>query len=206
MDKEERLKFDDIPILQDFSYVFQEEILGLPPKRDMDFMIELVPRDVPNSNAPYQMNILKLNKFKLQLQELIDTNYVRLSVSPWGAPVLFVKKKDGTLRLCIDYHQLNKMTIKNKYPLLCIDDLFDQICEAMIFSKIDLRSGYHQVRIKDEDILKNTFRTSYRHYEFIVMPCGITNASTTFMCLMNSVLSKYLDKFIVVLIDDILIY
>jgi len=136
------------------------------------------------------MNIIELNELKLQLQELIDKNYIRPSVSPWGVPVLFVKKKDGTLRLCIDYRKLNKMTIKNRYPLPHIDDLFDQIHGETIFSKIDLRVGYHQVTIKDEDIFKIAFRTRYRHYEFIVMPFGLMNVLTSFMCLMNSVLSK----------------
>ena len=161
---------------------------------------------MPNSKDPYRMNILEINKLKLQFQELIDKNYVRPSVSHWGAPVLFVKKKYMTLRLCIDYRQLNKITIKNRYPLPCIDDLFDKIHRATIFSKIDLRSGYHQVIIKDEDIFKTMLRTRYMHYEFVVMPLGITNAPTTFMCLMNSVLTKYLDKFLVIFIYGILIY
>ena len=125
---------------------------------------------------------------------------------PWGAPVIFVKKKDSTLRLHINYRQLNKMTIKNRYPLPRIDDLFDQLCRETVFSKIDLRSGYHQVRIKDEDIFKTTFRTRYGHYEFFFMPFGLTNALTVFLCLMNNVLHKYLDKFLVVFMDDILIY
>ena len=124
--------------------VFPEEIPRLPPKRDLDFMIELIPRVVPDSKDPYRMNILELNELKLQLQELIDKNYVRPSVSPLGAPILFIKKKDGTLRLCIYYHQLNQMTIKNRYPLPPIDDLFDQIHGATIFSKIDLRISSSQ--------------------------------------------------------------
>ena len=127
-------------------------------------------------------------------------------MSPWGAPIIFVKKKDGTMRLCIDYHHLNKMTIKNRYPLPRIDDLFDQLCGSNVFSKIDLRSGYHQVRIKDEDIFKTAFRTRYGHYEFVIIPFGLTNALTVFMCLMNNIMHKYLDKFVVDFIDDILIY
>jgi hypothetical protein len=135
----------------------------------------------------------------------MDKEYIKPSVSPWGAPVLFVKKKEGTLRLCIDYRQPNKMTIKNKYPLPRINDLFDQVGGAKIFSKLDLQSDYHQVRIKDEDINKTTFRTRYRHYEFIVIHFGLTNAPTMFMCLMNSIFSQYLDKFVVVFIDDIVV-
>jgi hypothetical protein len=123
----------------------------------------------------------------MQLEELLKKGYIRPSVSPWGAPVLFVKKKDGTLRLCIDFRQLNKVTVKNKYPLPRIDDLFDQLKDENIFSKIDLGSGYHQVRIKEEDISKSTFRTRYGHYEFTVVPFGLSNAPVVFMCLMNGV-------------------
>jgi hypothetical protein len=197
---------EDHPILREYKDVFPEEVPGLPPRRDIDFSIELTPGAVPTSRTPYRMSTPELVELKLQLKEMMDKGYIRPSVSPWGAPILFVKKKDGTLRLCIDYRQLNKTTIKNKYPLPRIDDLFDQLGGASIFSKIDLRSGYHQVRIKDEDIHKTTFRTRYGHYEFVVVPFGLTNAPATFMCLMNNVLSKFLDKFVLVFIDDILIY
>jgi hypothetical protein len=140
------------------------------------------------------------------LEELLNKGYIRPSVSPWGAPVLFVKKKDGTLRLCIDFRQLNKYTINNKYPLPQIDDLFDQLRGEKIFSKIDLRVGYHQVRIKKEDIHKTTFRTRYGNYEFVVVPFGLTNAPAVFMYLMNDIFRNYLDKFVIVFLDDILIY
>jgi hypothetical protein len=152
------------------------------------------------------MSTPELVELKLQLKEMMDKGYIRPSMSPWGAPVLFVKKKDGTLRLCIDHRQINKVTIKNRYPLPRIDDLFDQLGGASIFSKIELRSGYCQVSIKGEYIHKTTFRTWYGHYEFVVLPFGLTNAPATFMCLMNNVLSKFLDKFVLVFIDDILIY
>eukprot|EP00253_Pinus_taeda_P006607 PITA_06607 len=193
----------DIPVVQEFADVFPEEIPGLPPRRDLDFTIELIPGAAPVSRAPYRMSVPEL---KMQLQELLEKKYIRPSISPWGAPVLFVRKKDGTLRMCIDYRQLNKLTVKNKYPLPRIDELFDQVKGATIFSKIDLRSGYHQIRIKDEDIAKTAFRTRYGHYEFVVLPFGLTNAPATFMCLMNSVFHQYLDKFVLIFIDDILIY
>ena len=138
------------------------------------------------------MILPKLTEIKTQLQELLDMEYIRPSVSPWGAPVLFVKKKYGNMRLCIDCSQLNKMIVNNKYPLPRINDLFDQVGGENIFSKLDLRSGYHQVRIKYEDISKTTFRTRHGHYEFVVIPFGLTNMPTTFMCLMNIVFSHYL--------------
>jgi len=170
---------------------FPEELPGLPPPREIDFEIELVPGAQPISKTPYRMAPTELKELKTQLDELLQKGFIRPSVSPWGAPVLFVKEKDGTLRLCIDYQELNKITIKNKYPLPQIDDLFDQLQGAGVFSKIDLRSGYHQLRIKLEDIPKTAFRTRYGHYEFTVMPFGLANAPTAFMDLMNSVFKPY---------------
>nr|GFB30398.1 retrotransposon protein, putative, Ty3-gypsy subclass [Tanacetum cinerariifolium] len=126
--------------------------------------------------------------------------------SPWGAPIQFIKKKDGSFRMCIDYRELNKLTVKNRYPLPRIDDLFDQLQGSSVYSKIYLRSGYHQLRVREEDILKIAFKTRYGHYEFQVMPFGLTNASTVFMDLMNRVCKPYLDKFVIFFIDDILIY
>jgi hypothetical protein len=197
---------DDHSILREYRDVFSEEVPGLPPRRDIDFSIELAPRAVPVSRTPYRMSTPELVELKLQLKEMMDKGYIHPNMSPWGSPVMFVKNKDDTLRLCIEYRQLNKVTIKNKYPLPRIDDLFNQLGGVSIFSKIDLKSGYHQVRIKGEDIHKTAFRTRYGHYDFMVVPFGLTNAPATFMCLMNNVLSKFLDKFVFVFIEDILIY
>eukprot|EP00253_Pinus_taeda_P030099 PITA_30099 len=204
--KDKSASLNNIPVIQEFTDVFPEEIPGLPPRRNIDFTIELVLGAAPVSRAPYRMSVPELTELKMQLQELLDKNYICPSVSPWGAPVLFVKKKDGTLRMCIDYRQLNKLTVKNKYPLPRIDELFDQVKGVTVFSKIDLRSGYHQIRIKDEDIAKTAFRTRYGHYEFVVLPFGLTNAPATFMCLMNGIFHPYLDQFMLIFIDDILIY
>ena len=158
------------------------------------------------SRAPYKMAPMELKELKCQLQELLNKGFIRPSVSPWGAPVLFVKKKDDTLRMCIDYRQINKVTVKNKYPLPRIEDLTDQLKGAGVFSKIDLRSGYYQLRVKDVDVPKTAFRTRYGHYEFLVMPFGLINALAAFMDLMNMVFRPYVDQFVVVFIDDILVY
>ena len=190
----------------DYSDVFLEELPGLPPHREIEFAIDVVPGATPASITPYRMAPVELKELKLQLQELLEKEFIRLNASPWEALVLFVKKKDGTLRLCVDYRQLNKMTVKNKYPLPRIDDLFDQLKGASVFLKIDLRSGYHQLRIKDVDVHKTAFRTRYGHYEFLVMSFGLTNAPAAFMDLMNHVFLPYVDWFVVVFIDDILVY
>ena len=179
--------FSDIPTVSDYPDVFLEELPGLPPQREIEFEIDAVSGATPASITPYRMALVELKELKLHLQELLEKGFIRPSVSPWGAPVLFVNKKDGTLRLFVDYRKLNKMTVKNKYLLPRIDDLFDQLKRASVFSKIDLRSRYHQLRIKDMDVHKTTFRTRYGHYEFLAMPFGLTNAPTAFMDLMNHV-------------------
>ncbi|XP_042466024.1 uncharacterized protein LOC122048535 [Zingiber officinale] len=199
-------QLSDVAIVREFPDVFPDELPGLPPKRQVEFTIELVPGTAPVSRTPYRMAPKELEELKVQLQELLDRGFIRPSVSPWGAPVLFVKKKDGSLRLCIDYRQLNAVTIKNKYPLPRIEDLFDQLKDTCVYSKIDLRSGYHQLRVGDADIPKTAFRTRYGHYEFLEMPFGLTNAPAVFMDLMNRVFLEYLDQFVIVFIDDILIY
>jgi len=194
---------ETIPIMKEFLDVFPEDLAGLPPDRD-EFAIEVIPNTAPISKAQYRMVPVELAELKKQLQEYLDKRFIRPSVSPWGAPVLLVKKKDGSRRMCIDYRELNKVTIKNKYSLPRIDDLFDQLSGAKVFSKLDLQSGYHQLKMK-EDIPKTAFRTRYGHYEFLVMPFGVTNSLAIFMDLMNRVFSPFLDKFVVIFINDILI-
>jgi hypothetical protein len=206
LEKEDKPKLEYFVVLREFRDMFVDEIPELPPRREIDFSIDLLPGSTPISKAPYQMSLPELTELKIQLQELLDKEYIIPSVSSWGALLLFVKKKDGILILCIDYRQLNKVTIKNKYPLPRINDMFDQVGGANIFSKLDLRSAYHQVRINNPDINKTAFRTRYEHYEFVVIPFGLTNAPATFMSLMNSIFKQYLDKFVVVFIDDILVY
>jgi hypothetical protein len=190
----------------EYPDVFPDELPGMPPDRDIEFAIELQPGTAPISKRPYRMPPAELAELKKQLQELLDKGFIRPSTSPWGCPALFVKKKDESLRLCVDYRPLNAVTIQNKYPLPRINVLFDQLVGARVFSKIDLRSGYHQIKIRASDISKTTFSTRYGLYEFLVMSFGLTNAPAYFMYLMNSVFMLELDKFVVVFIDDILVY
>ena len=204
--KEDETSLTSEPVVREYPDVFPKDLPGLPPHREVDFAIELEPNTTPISRAPYRMAPAELKELKVQLQELLDKGFIRPSVSPWGAPVLFVKKKDGSMRLCIDYRELNKVTIKNRYPLPRIDDLFDQLQGATVFSKIDLRSSYHQLRIRDRDVPKTAFRSRYGHYEFIVLSFGLTNALVVFMDLMNRVFKDFLDTFVIVFIDDILVY
>jgi hypothetical protein len=192
--------------VKDFSDVFPEDLPGMPPEREIEFIIDLLPGTTPISKRPYRMGVNELEELKKQLRELYSKGYIHPSSSPWGAPIIFVEKNDGTQRMCVDYRSLNEVMIKNKYPLPSIEDLFDQLKGACVFSKIDLRSGYHQLRIKASDIPKTAFTTRYGLYEYTVMSFGLTNAPAYFMYLMNNVFMEYLDKFVVVFIDDILIY
>nr|AAX95920.1 retrotransposon protein, putative, Ty3-gypsy sub-class [Oryza sativa Japonica Group]AAX96166.1 retrotransposon protein, putative, Ty3-gypsy sub-class [Oryza sativa Japonica Group]ABA93425.1 retrotransposon protein, putative, Ty3-gypsy subclass [Oryza sativa Japonica Group] len=199
-----QITLEEIPIVREYPDVFPDDLPGMPPKRDIEFRIDLVPGTTPIHKRPYRMAANELAEVKRQVDDLLQKGYIRPSSSPWGAPVIFVEKKDHTQRMCVDYRALNDVTIKNKYPLPRIDDLFDQLKGATVFSKIDLRSGYHQLRIKEEDIPKTAFTTRYGLFECTVMSFGLTNAPAFFMNLMNKVFMEYLDKFVVVFIDDIL--
>jgi hypothetical protein len=175
----------NIPVVCEFPDVFPEDLLGLPPERDVEFVIELKPDTAPISKRSYRMPPNELAELKIQLQDLLDKGFIRPRSSPWGCPAIFVKKKDQTLRMCVDYRPLNEVTIKNKYPLPRIDILFDQLTGARVFSKIDLRSGYHQIRIRPEDIPKTAFTMRYGLFEYLVMSFEPTNAPAHFTYLMN---------------------
>jgi hypothetical protein len=196
---------EKIPVVCEYLDVFPDELPGMPPDRDIEFAIELQPGTTPISKRPYRMPLAELAELKKRLQELLDKGFIRPSTS-WGCPTLFVKKNDESLRLCVDYRRLNAVTIKNKYPLPRIDVLFDQLIGANVFSKIDLCSGYHQIKIRASDISKSTFSTRCGLYEYLVMSFGLTNAPAYFMYLMNLVFVPELEKFVVVFIDDILVY
>ncbi|GJS19184.1 putative reverse transcriptase domain-containing protein [Tanacetum coccineum] len=183
-----------IVVVRDFPEVILDDLTGLPPIWEIEFRIELIPRETPVAKSPYRLAPSELEELSGQLKELQDKGFIRPSSSPWVAPVLFVKKKDGSFRMCFDYRELNKLTIKNRYPLPRIDDLFDQLQGSQFFSKIDLRFRYHQLRVHKDDIPKTVFRTHYGHFEFTVIPFGLTNAPSIFMDLMNRVCRPYLDK------------
>jgi hypothetical protein len=174
-------------VVKDFLDVFPEELLGMPPDREVEFVIDLLPGTTPISKRPYKMSVEELKELKKQLIELQKAGYIRPSSPPWGALVLFVQNKDGSQWMCVDYRSLNDVTVKNKYPLPRIEDLFDQMRGARVFLKIDLRSGYHQMKIRPSDISKMAFSTRYGLYEFTIMSFGLTNAPAYFMNLMNKV-------------------
>ncbi|GJS22856.1 putative reverse transcriptase domain-containing protein [Tanacetum coccineum] len=202
--KEKRL--EGVPVIRDFPEVFPKDFPGLLPPRQVEFQIDLVPGAAHVACAPYRLASSEMRELSVQLQDLLEKGYILLSSSQWGTPVLFMKKKDGSFRMCIDYRELNKLTVKIHYPLPRIDDLFDQLQGSNVYSKIDMRSGYHQLRIKEEDNPITTFRTRYGHFEFQVMPFGLTNTPAVFMDSVNRVCKPYLDKFVIVFIDDILVY
>ena len=193
-------------IHDEYRDVFESLPKTLPPRREHDHAIEIVPGSQPPSKPAYRLSITELDELKKQLDTLLEHGFIRASRSPYGAPMLFVKKKDGSMRMCIDYRQLNSITIKNKYPLPRVDELLNRLGGAKYFTKIDLQSGYHQIRMKESDIEKTAFRTRYGSFEFLVLPFGLTNAPSTFMMMMQDILRPYLDKFVISYLDDILIY
>ncbi|CAI7802324.1 unnamed protein product [Closterium sp. NIES-54] len=194
-------------LLETFSGVFPEDLpAGLPPKKAADHRIDLIPGSTPPVRPTYKMSAMELKELKKQLEDMLAKEFIQPSSSPYASPVLFVRKKEGSMQMCVDYRGLNKITVKNRYPLPRIDELFEQVGEARYFSKLDLRSGYHQVRIQSEDIPKTAFRTRYSHYESRVLPFCLTNAPATFQGMMHSIFSDFIDKFLVVFIDDLLVY
>jgi hypothetical protein len=197
---------EGIPVSCNFLDIFLEDLPDMPLDRDVEFTIELQPSTTHISRRPYKMTLKELAELKVQLKELLDKGYIRLSSSPWGCPALFVKKKDQSLRLCVDYRPLNAVTIKNKYPLPRIDISFDQLAGAKVFSKGDLHSDYHQIKIRLKDVPKTAFFIRYGLCEYLGMSFGLTNTPAYFMYLMNSVSMPKLDKFVMVYIDNILVY
>jgi len=204
-------KMVDNPAMQEllsrYQDVFPDDLpKDLPPSRNVDHHIEVLPGSTPPTRPTYQLSLTEMDELRRQLDDLLERGFIRPSKSPYGAPVLFVRKKEGDMRMCVDYRALNKQTIKNTYPLPRIDELLDRLNGATIFSKIDLRSGYHQIRVHEEDVPKTAFRTRYGLYEFLVMPFGLTNAPATFMTLMNDVFHEESDRCVIVYLDDILIF
>jgi hypothetical protein len=192
----------EVQVVNEFPDVFPEDMSGMPPDRDIEFVIELKPGTAPIYNTFFRITTPELVELNEHIKELLEKGFIHPISSPWGAPVIFVPKKDGTQRLCVDYHALNEVTIKNKFPLRRIDDLFDQLRGACVFSKINLRLRYHQLKLQECDIPKIAFILRYGLYEFTVMSFGLTNALAYFMYLMNKVFMEYMNKFI----DDILVY
>jgi hypothetical protein len=189
----------EAPVVNEFPNVFPEELLGMPPDHDIEFVIKLKPGTAPIYKTPFRMSTLELAELKVHIKELLEKGFIHPRSSPWGALVIFVSKKDGT------YRALNEVTIKNKYPLVSIDDLFDQLQDACVFSKIDLQSGYHQLKVRECEMPKTAFISRCGPCEYTVMSFALANVLAYFMYLMNKVFMEYLDKFVVVFMDDILV-
>jgi hypothetical protein len=181
------LKLEDIQVIREFLDMFPDDLPRMTPEKAIEFKIELQPGTAPIAKASYNMSHVELKELKIKLQGLLDKGYISRSTSPWGCSMLFVEKTGKELRLCVDYHPLNAVTIKSKYPLPCIDIQFEQLAGAQVFSMIDLHSSYHQIKIHAEDIPKMAFTTRYGLFEYVVMSFGLMNVSTHFMYLMNSV-------------------
>lgn len=192
-------------LLNEFKDIFQEQLPGLPPPRDVTHIIDTGGAD-PINRPPFKMSPLELKELRKQLKELLDLRLIRPSTSPWGAPVLFVRKKSGELRMCIDYRAINQVTKRHGHPLPRIDECLEQLSGAQFFTSLDLKSGYHQLRIQDEDVPKTAFNTRYGSFEWLVVPFGLRNSPALFQSTMNRIFNDYLDDFVMVYLDDILIY
>lgn len=192
-------------VLSEFEDVFQEP-KTLPPHRALDHAITVHPNAPPVNSRPYRYSPMHKDEIERQVTEMLSSGLIVHSMSPYASPVLLVKKKDGQWRFCVDYRRLNNITIKNKFPLPIVDELLDELAGTKFFSKLDLRAGYHQIRMREEDEAKTAFKTHHGHFQFRVMPFGLTNATATFQCVMNSIFAKFLRKFVIVFLDDSLVY